>query len=107
MIPPINVTRVCLVNVKVDFRMMNDGLIGVAYKLGLEPYKGDMIVFIGRRKDRIKVLFSDQNGTWVWYKRFHKGTLKKKFRFLDDPSVTVIAPSQVLNLLEGGDYIEE
>jgi hypothetical protein len=102
MIPIMEVKRVCLLHVRVDFRKMHDGLLGEAYKLGVSPYDGDMVIFVGRRKDRIKILFSDNNGLWVLYKRFHNGSLSKKFKFLDDPSTTVISPSQVLNLLEGG-----
>lgn len=106
MIAPMDVRRVCLVNFKVDFRKTHDGLLGEAYKLGLKPYEGDMVVFIGRKKDRVKIIFSDKTGIWLWYKKFHNGNLTKKFRFLNDNSVDVISPSKVLELIEGGSYLQ-
>lgn len=101
MIPMMNVRRICLIHLKVDFRQNHDGLLGEAYKLGLAPYQGDMIIFIGRRKDRLKILFADPNGMWVAYKRFHKGSLSKNFKFLEDPRVTEVSPVQVMGLIEG------
>jgi len=63
-----------------------------------------MLVFVGRRKDRLKILFADRNGLWVWYKRFHEGSLSKQFKFFSDPKATIIAPSEVSRLLEGSVY---
>jgi hypothetical protein len=107
MIPMMEVKRVCLLHVKVSFRNGHDGLLGEAYKLGLEPYRGDMIVFIGPKKDRLKILFSDGTGLLVLYKRFNIGTLARKFKFFEDPLTTVITPAQVLNLIEGESHDNE
>ena len=106
MITLMDVRRVCLVNFKTDFRKSHDGLLGEAYKLGLKPYEGDMVVFIGRKKDRIKIIFTDINGIWMWYKKFHNGNLSKKFKFLNESSMKLISPSQVLDLLEGANYLK-
>lgn len=100
MLPIINVHRICLVNFKVDFRLGHDGLLGATYKLGLAPYQGDMIVFVGRRKDRLKILFADPSGLCLFYKKFHKGSLYKKFKFLNDLSITDVTKEQVMGLLE-------
>lgn len=99
------IKRLCLINHKVSFRMQHEGLLGEAYKLGLDPYIGDLIVFIGRRKNAIKLLFSDQNGIWLGYKRFHKGVASREFKFLEDPSVSVVSPSEVTRLIEGSQFI--
>jgi hypothetical protein len=95
------VRRVCLVHEMVDFRCGHDGLLGAAYRLGLSPYDGDLVVFVGRRKDRIKLLAADPSGLWVAYKRLHSGTVSRDFKFLEDRSISTIPPSTVTKLLEG------
>jgi transposase len=104
MVPIMNIKRICLVTMKIDFRNGHSGLLGEAYRLGLAPYQGDMLVFIGRRKDRLKILFADHNGLWIWYKLFQKGTLYKRFQFLSDPKIIDVSPTQVMNLIEGGEW---
>ena len=102
--PAMAITRVCLVRHKVSFRMQHEGLLGEAYRIGLNPYKGDFVVFIGRHKKAIKLLFADQSGIWVGYKRFHQGHVPSEFKFLDDPGATIIAPSAVTRLIEGSSF---
>ena len=98
---PIALHRVCLVASRVDFRKGHDGLLGEAYRLGLSPYHGDLVIFVGRRRDSLKLLAADSTGLWLWYKKFHEGTIAREFRFLTDPAVSFIAPSTVNRLLEG------
>jgi hypothetical protein len=95
------VSRICIVNHIVSFRKSHDGLLGEAFKLGLDPYKGDLVVFIGRHKNAIKILFSDRSGIWVGYKKFHQGVVSREFKFLEDPSATMVSPSDVTKLIEG------
>lgn len=99
-----SVKKVCLVRHKVSFRNGHDGLLGIAYKLGLNPYQGDLVVFVGRDKKRIKLLFGDDKGLSVWYKLLHEGSLKKVFRFATDPLVTSISLPEVGLLMEGVHY---
>lgn len=98
---PVPLRRVALVHERVDFRKGHDGLMGEAYRLGLSPYDGDLVVFVGRRRDRLKLLAADSTGLWVWYKRLHAGNVPREFLFLTDPTVSFIAPSTVNKLLEG------
>jgi len=99
------IKRVCLVHHRVSFRNQHEGLLGEAYKLGLKPYDGDLVVFVGRRKSAVKLLFTDPTGIWVGYKRFHKGCVPREFKFLEDPTATVIAPSEVSRLIEGSQFV--
>jgi hypothetical protein len=88
----------------VDFRCGHDGLLGEAYKANFQPFAGDALVFIGRDRRRIKVLYADENGLWVSYKRFNKGALKYSLRFITDPTYKKISISELSLLLGGASY---
>lgn len=55
-----------------------DGLFGlVTGTLKSDPLSGDVYVFLNKRKNRIKFLFWDRGGFWIFYKRLEKGTFKQ------------------------------
>ena len=56
------IKKVWLAKHKVDFRKQEFGLLAESYKLGIDPYKGDCIVFIGKGRRKIKILYADSNG---------------------------------------------
>jgi hypothetical protein len=64
----INARRLCIVRKRVDFRKGHEGLLGEAFRLDLSPMNGDVIVFVGRRRDRVKILLADESGLWLQYK---------------------------------------
>ena len=67
-------TKVFLATEPVDLRRGHDGLTAlVKSTLSLDPYAGHLFVFVGRRSDRIKVLFWDRGGFVLYYKRLAKG----------------------------------
>ena len=67
-------SRVFMASEPVDLRRGHDGLYAlVRSALQMDPYAGDVFVFVGRREDRIKVLFWDRGGFVVYYKRLAKG----------------------------------
>jgi len=104
MIPIQLVKRVALVHHRVDFRKGHDGLLGVSYDLNLKPYEGDLVIFVGKARTSIKILLFDGTGLWLLYKKFKSGSLRKQFRFLDDPAVSTITISEVSLLVEGANY---
>ena len=101
------VKQVYIAQHKVDFRKGHQGLLAEAYNLGLRPLEGDAVIFISRDRSRIKVLFNDDNGLWIAYKLFYKGTHKTKFRFLDQPGCKQILRSELNLLLDGARYTVE
>jgi transposase len=61
----------------IDFRRQIDGLVVlVADHLQLDPTSGQMFIFRDRTAKRIKLLWWDRNGFWLFYKRLEKGRLK-------------------------------
>lgn len=60
-----------------DMRKGVDTLCGVVRdELGRDPLSGEVFVFIGVRRDRIKLLLYEHGGYVLWYKRLEKGTLE-------------------------------
>ena len=94
------IKRVVLCYLSVDFRKAHNGLMASAVIAGLDPNEGDLVVFVGRRKDRIKMLFRDSTGSILLYKIFHEIRLES-FKFYNDRQSSEISPAEVALLLEG------
>jgi transposase len=66
--------RVYLAAEPVDLRRGLDGLCAVVRaQLGHDPYVGDYYVFLGRRSDRVKVLYWERGGLNLHYKYLARG----------------------------------
>ena len=67
--------RVFLCTLPTDMRKSFDSLSGlVEQELGLDPLSGDLFVFRSKRGDRLKLLFWDEDGLVLYYKRLEEGT---------------------------------
>jgi transposase len=67
--------RVFLCTLPTDMRKSFDTLAGlVETALDQDPLSGDLFVFRSRRGDRLKLLYWDQDGLAIWYKRLEEGT---------------------------------
>jgi transposase len=67
--------RVFLCTRPTDMRKSFDTLAGlVQQELGQDPLSGDLFVFRSRRGDRLKLLWWDEDGYCLWYKRLEEGT---------------------------------
>jgi transposase len=67
--------RVYLCLTPCDMRKSFDGLHAVVREhLKLDAYAGHLIVFFGKRRDRVKILYWDRDGFAVWAKRLEAGT---------------------------------
>jgi transposase len=61
----------------VDFRKSINGLmVIVEQEMQLSPFASALFVFCNRNRDRIKVLYWDQTGFCLWYKRLEKEKFK-------------------------------
>lgn len=58
----------------VDMRL---GIDGLAQRVGplfaADPLSGHVFAFLGKRRNRIKLLYWDRNGFWLAYKRLERG----------------------------------
>lgn len=69
--------RIYLAVEPVDMRRGHDGLASIVrnqWKLDL--YSGHLFVFVGKRADRVKILFFDRGGFVVYYKRLERGRFR-------------------------------
>ena len=67
-------TRIYLAVEAVDMRKQFDGLWAVAReKLREDPRAGAFFVFTNKRRNRVKILYFDGTGPWVFAKRLEKG----------------------------------
>ena len=94
--------RVFLALGPTDMRKGFDGLAMLVQDLLQQnPFSGHLFVFRGRRSDRVKILYYDQNGMCLFAKRLDQG----KFTWpttRDAPGGTVtLSPAQLSMLLEG------
>jgi hypothetical protein len=97
-------SRIWLARHRVDFRRGHDGLLAEAYKMNLDPFSDDVVIFVGRNRRRIKVLYADRTGLWVSTKRFTLEAMKTKIEFLCDPACDSITEAELAMLLEGSSY---
>jgi transposase len=67
--------RVFLAAGATDMRKSFNGLSGIVRsQLGSNPLSGDLFVFCNGDKTRLKVLYFDTSGLWVFAKRLERGT---------------------------------
>lgn len=67
--------RIFVATKTVDFRGSFDRLGGIVReRLAQDPRSGAFFVFLNRNGDRMKVLFFDQTGDCILYKRLDQGT---------------------------------
>jgi transposase len=66
--------RIYLAVEPVDLRRGHDGLSAIARgQRGEDLLAGHLFVFLGRRRDRCKILFWDRGGLVLHYKRLERG----------------------------------
>ena len=95
--------RVFLCTSPTDMRKGFDTLaVLVRDGLGYDPLSGHLFLFIGRRRDRLKILYWDRDGWALWYKRLEQGTFRMPVAKRDAASIELKA-SELAMLLEGID----
>lgn len=59
-----------------DLRKSIDGLAALVRAAGHEVFGGQLFVFAGRRRDRVKILAWDRGGFVLYYKRLECGRFR-------------------------------
>ena len=86
---------------RVDFRKGMNSLLAEAYQLELNPYEGDCVVFINKKRDTIKCIFGDKRGLYLCMRRFDALEAKLPFDFMTDPCFVEITTAELSMFLEG------
>jgi transposase len=99
-------SRVFVCMLPADMRRSFDGLAALVQQhLGCDPLCGDLFVFRSKRGDRVKLLYWDDDGYALWYKRLEKGTFP--WPALDGSRTPVgphglsLRPAELAMLLDG------
>ena len=94
--------KIYLHNGPVDMRKSFDGLFGiVSASFERDVRDGGLFLFINRRRDRLKLLYWDEDGYALWYKRLERGTFElPRSRDRDVARVKITATQ--LSLILGG-----
>ena len=95
--------RIYLCTSPTDMRKGFDTLAALVKEfLGQDPLSGHLFLFVGRGKDRLKMLYWYTDGFALWYKRLEEGTFRMPRVRTEDASVELKA-SELAMLLEGID----
>ncbi len=98
--------RIFLARQAIDMRKGSVSLAAlVENALGLDPYGGDIFVFVGRHKNRVKLLAWDRSGFWLAAKRLEQGTFAVPTGAAVETAdgTMPLSPAQIQMLLEGID----
>ena len=61
-----------------DMRKGVNGLSGIVRsELASDPTDGNLFVFVNRRRDRMKLLYFDGGGFWLYYRLLEAGTFEE------------------------------
>jgi transposase len=95
--------RIYFATALVDMRKGIDGLRAlVEDALKKDPYGGHLFVFVGKSKDKVKILFWDRNGFVLYLKRLERGRFQ--LPVVDERTKHVaMEPAQLAMLLDGID----
>jgi transposase len=96
-------TKIYLAAGATDMRRGFNGLQGqVANVLQQDPLSGHLFLFVNRRRDKLKIIYWDQDGLAIWYKRLESGRFQVP-EFRPDQTHLEIKSDELMMLLRGID----
>lgn len=98
--------RIFLARQAIDMRKGAVSLAAlVENALGHDPYAGDIFVFVGRQKNRVKLIAWDRSGFWLAAKRLEQGTFAVPTGAAVEKAegTMPLSPAEILLVLEGID----
>ena len=104
MLSPTDASAVYLACGYTDMRKSIDGLAAiVAQEFELDLFSNSLFVFCNRDRDRLKILYWDHNGFWLYYRRLERG----HFRWPRDTAKTRSISRRELQWLLDGLKLEQ
>jgi transposase len=99
-------SRVFVCTQPADMRKSFDGLAALVQQhLDCDPLSGDLFVFRSKRGDRVKLLYWNDDGYAIWYKRLEEGTFPwpqvDGTRAHVGPHGLTLRPAELAMLLDG------
>jgi len=89
-----------------DLRNNIDGLsIIIERVFRLDPFSPAMFVFCNKSRNKLKILFWDKNGFWLYYKRLESGRFKWPCK--DSPEKTMLITQRELSWILDGFSLSE
>jgi transposase len=71
------VQRVYLASGPTDLRKSIDSLAALVQEsFGLDPFSPCLFVFCNRERNKLKILYWEHNGFWLFYRRLERGTFQ-------------------------------
>ena len=93
--------RIYLAREPADMRKSIDGLSAlVQQSMKVDIYSGHLFVFLSKRRDRAKILYWDNGGFALFYKRLERGCFQRPV-LAKDGEAFVLEASQLTMLLDG------
>lgn len=98
MLSELNTARVYLACGSTDLRKSIDGLAALVQEgFALDPFASSLFVFCNRERNKLKILYWDHNGFWLFYRRLECGT----FQWPSGDKTVTITSRQLRWLLDG------
>ena len=86
-----------------DMRKSFNGLCGIVInEMDKDPETDSLFVFINRPRNRMKILYWDRHGFWLFYKQLESGTFQMPYIDKDSCEIT-IDHNRLLMMIEGID----
>ncbi|MBV8398629.1 MAG: IS66 family insertion sequence element accessory protein TnpB [Acetobacteraceae bacterium] len=96
--------RIWLASEAVDLRRSFDGLAEqVRQHLQTDPLSGHVFVFRNKRSDRVKLLYWDEDGYVIVYKRLEAGTFRWP-QVIEGQAHVTLRAAELAMLLDGIDW---
>lgn len=96
--------RIFLARSPIDMRKGAGSLASlVEYGLNMDPYAGDIFLFVGKAKNRVKLIAWDTSGFWMCSKVLERGTyaIPPDAVAPDNAGTLPLSPAEIHLLLEG------
>lgn len=86
----------------IDFRGSFERLAGyVRERLGADPRSGDLFIFLNRAGDKLKLLFFDQTGDCILYKRLDQRSFHGVVSIDTETQRVEVDAKQLMTILRG------